>query len=199
MGIIARLRPGDKEREIQAAKFEIEHEDVYHLKNMYKRVYEWLIDEGWTAAEGDDTNFESLYWERTKQNESQEHHIWWRAFRKPADNAYYTYFLKIDFQTLNMRKTEIMHKGQKFGTNKGDLIIRVESYLQLDVGDNWSKSFITRPFERWFRERFYRDKILSYKRDLYLTTYRLHSTIKQYLQFKMGVDWGRSFHPERGV
>jgi hypothetical protein len=198
---IIMLRPEEKDKkDILAAKFEIEHEDVYHMKNLYKRVYEWLVDEGFTAAEGpSDTLYETLYWERTRANDSQEHHIWWRAVDTPRNNAYYRYFLKIDFQTINMKKIEIMHKGQKFGTNKGDVIIRVEGWLQLDYNDQWKKSGILSMFEQWFRERFYLADWRKYKDDLYLTTYRLHTTIKQYLQFKMTTDWGRSFHPERGV
>ena len=192
----AELRPGDP-NDIRVCIFEIEHEDVFHLKNLYKRMYDWMVDEGWKAAEGDDQNYETLYWQRDRPGDAQEHHIWWRAYRVPEGNRYYRYFLKIDFQTLNMKKVEVMHKGAKFGTNKGDVILRIEAHLQLDYKNEWSKSTITRLFSQKFKERVYHEEIESYRKDLYAATYRLHTMIKQYLALKpIIMDWGRTFHGE---
>jgi len=198
MGAVAKLRPND-ERDILATRFEIENEEVFHLKNLYKLVYEWLNDEGFLSVDTGDDKIESLYLDRTSGSGEKEHQIWWRAVQTPRGNKYYRYFLKIDWQTLYMKKIEIMHKGQKFGTNKGDVIIRIEAWLQLDYDDNWRSSKFLNFFDRWFRERFYLEKIKSYKHDLYLTTFRLHNTIKQYLQLKAPTDWGRPFHPPKGI
>jgi hypothetical protein len=196
---VAKLRPGNS-LDKPVAKFEIEHEEVFHMKNLYKRIHEWLEDEGFVSTDAGDDKIETLYWERGFPDGSAvEHHIWWRAVNVPKSNKYYRYFLKINYQTLKMKKIEIMHKGQKFSTNKGDVILRIESWLQLDYNDNWKKTSITRRFERWFTERFYKENIESYKRDLYRLSYRLHTAIKQYLELKMTDDWGRPFHPERGV
>jgi hypothetical protein len=194
-----KLRPGD-DRDILATKFEIENEEVFHLKNLYKLIYEWLDEEGFKAVDGKaDDKIESLYRDTTTGDGAKEHLIWWRSVQVPRDNNYYRYFLKIDWQTLYIKSIEIMHKGQKFKTNKGDVIIRIEAWLQLDYRDKWKNHPFLRIFDRWFRERFYLEKIKSYKHDLYLTTFRLHQTIKQYLQLKAPVDWGRPFHPEKGV
>ena len=189
-------------RDIKVCNFEIEYEDVFHMKTLYKRMYDFLVEEGWKAAEsdGDDNNYETLYWERKNQSDGMDHHVWWRCFRVPEGNRYYRYFLKIDMQTLNMKKIEVMHKGQKFGTNKGDVIIRVESYVQIDYRDEWEKNSITNYFKEKFKERIYAQEIDAYKKDLYAATYRLNTLIKQYLQLKNPMaDWGRSFHPEKGI
>jgi hypothetical protein len=196
---IAKLRPGD-ERDILATKFEIEHEEVFHLKNLYKLVHEWLGDEGFVSTDDtEDDKFETLYMDTTKESGDKEHHVWWRTVQVPRGNKYYRYFLKIDWQTLNMKRAEIMHKGQKFSTNKGDVILRIEAWLQLDYQDKWEKSTLLRFFDTWFRRRFYLEQVKSYRHDLYLTAFRLHTIIKQYLQLKAPVDWGRPFHPVRGV
>ena len=195
---VAKLRPGD-ERDVLATKFEIEHEDVFHLKNLYKLVHEWLVDEGFQAADAPDDKIETLYLDRSKATGDKEHHIWWRCIQIPRGNSYYRYFLKVDWQTLYMKKIEIMHEGQKFSTNKGDVILRVEAWLQLDYQDKWKENPILRFFDTWFRRRFYLENVKKYKHDLYLTAYRLHQTIKQYLELKMPVDWGKPFHPTRGV
>ncbi|MBN2142079.1 hypothetical protein JW711_01995 [Candidatus Woesearchaeota archaeon] len=192
------LRPGD-DRDILACKFEIEHEDVFHLKNLYKRIYDWMVEEGWAATDGGDKNYETLYWERERPGGIKEHHIWWRAWMTPQGNSYYRYFLKLDYQTLVMKKSEVMSQGMKFSTNKGDVIIRIEAWLQLDYQNKWGKSFLGR-WDQWFRKRYYLDNVLKYKQDLYSDIYRLHTMIKQYLQLKpIKADWGRPFHPTRGV
>ena len=184
--------------DVRAAEFEIEYEDVFHLKNLYKRIYDWFISEGWRAADtGEPKDFEVLYSDRTR-GEATEHHMWWRAYKDQS--RFIRYFLKVDIQTLNMRKTEVIHKGHKFGTNRGDVIIRVVSYVQIDYNNEWEKHPVLKYFKDIFRRRMYLDNIQKEKRDLYLSTYRLHTTIKQYLQFKPTTqDWGRSFHPEKGI
>jgi len=192
------LRPGD-DRDILATKFEIEHEDVFHLKNLYKLVHEWLVDEDFVSVDTGDDKIESLYLDRTKPVGDKEHHIWWRAIQVPRGNNYYRYFLKIDWQTLYMKKIEIMHKGHKFSTNKGDVILRIEAWLQLDYKDKWRKSPLLRIFDKWFRQRFYLENIKKYRDDLYAAAFRLNQTIKQYLELKAPADWGRPFHPARGV
>jgi hypothetical protein len=195
---IAMLRPGNP-RDILATKFEIEHEEVFHLKNLYKLIYEWIGEEGFVSVDTGDDKIEMLYLDQTKASGEKEHQIWWRAIQVPRGNNYYRYFLKIDYQTLYMKKIEIMHKGQKFSTNKGDIIIKIEAWLQLDYQNKWENHPILRIFDRWFRERFYLEKVKAYRQDLYTITFRLHQNIKQYLQLKAPVDWGRPFHPERGV
>jgi hypothetical protein len=198
MGEVAKLRPGD-ERDILATRWEIEHEQVFHLKNLYKLMYEWLVDEGFEAVDTGDDKIEAMYVDQTYPGGFKEHQIWWRACQVPRGNAYYRYFLKIDWQTLVMTKIEIMHKGQKFSTNRGDVIIRCEAWLQLDYQDKWKNSKFLHFFDEWFRKRFYLEKIKAYRQDLYATAYRLENTVKQYLELKSPVDWGKPFHPVRGV
>jgi hypothetical protein len=197
-----RLR-NDPDRDIPYGQFEIEYEDVFHMKLLYKRLYEFLVDEGWKAADSDgaDTNFETLYWERSNSaGDAKDSHIWWRCFRIPEGNPYYRYFLKVDIQTLQIRKVEVMHKGQKFATNKGDVIIRVAGYLQLDYKNEWQNSSLLKPFDNWFRERIYHKEVEDYKKDLYKAVYRVNTFVKQYLQLKNSTtDWGRAFHPEKGI
>jgi hypothetical protein len=196
----AQLRPGDSlGRDILVNKFELENEETFHLKNLYKLIWEWMGDEGFVSVDSGDDKIEALYVDRSFANGQKEHRIWWRGVQTPRDNKYYRYFIKIDWVVLGMKKIEIMHKGQKFTTNKGDVVLFIEAWLQLDYQNKWQKNPILKIFDRWFRERFYLENIKSYKHDLYLTAFRLHNTIKQYLQLKSPVDWGKPFHPEKGV
>ncbi len=195
---MAKLRPGD-ERDILATRYEINVRETFHLKNLYKLVHEWLGDEEFVSVDTGDDKVEYLYIDKMLPAGNKEHRIWWRAIQVPRGNRYYRYFLKIDWQTLNVKTVEIMHKGQKFKTNKGEVTIWIEAWLQLDYRNEWADHPFLKHFDRWFRERFYLEKIKSYRDDLYRTAFRLNQTIKQYLELKMPVDWGKPFHPKKGV
>ena len=190
------LRKGD-ERDILVAKFEIEYEETFHFKNLYKLIYEWLGVEGYRAADGGEPEY--LYFERVNMNGTKEYHIWWRAVKVPKDNTYYRYFLKIDYQVLNMKSAEVMHQGQKLKTDKGDLIMRVDAWLQLDYKNKWKDHFLLKIIDPWFRKRIYKNKIELLKVDFYKAAYRLNNTIKQYLRLKTSYDMPRPFHPIKGI
>jgi hypothetical protein len=191
------LRKGDP-RDILVAKFEIEYEETFHMKNLYKLIKEWLDVEGFKPYK-ERGEFEDLYFERITGSGAKEYHIWWRVYYVPYKSEYYRYFLKIDYQGLNMKSTEVMHQGQKFKTDKGDLILRVDAWLQLDYKDQWKDHPILKHFDEWFRKRLYKNKVELLKVDLYRIAYRLNNTIKQYLKLKTSYDMPKPFHPEKGV
>ncbi|MFH1650092.1 MAG: hypothetical protein ABIA93_06085 [Candidatus Woesearchaeota archaeon] len=187
----------DSELNEEVARFEVEHEDVYHWKNFYKQVYMWLQDEGFKHLDGTDY-VEDLYWERVNPNGNKDFHIWWRAKRVPG-NDYFEYFIKINFQGINFGTAEVMVEGHKVSTNRGDGIIRVTSYLRLDPLERMQKHPILKHFHWLFRHRIYNKIIKQHKDDLYSTTYRLHRTIKEYLALKQPSEQPKLFHHVKGV
>ncbi|MFH1072038.1 MAG: hypothetical protein V1743_01260 [Nanoarchaeota archaeon] len=193
------LRPGN-ERDILAARWEIEHEEVFHLKNLYKVMFEWLLEEGYSDMfiKGNN-NFENLYYERILQGGDKEHHIWWRCQLVPSDNGYYRYVLKIDFQTLTMGTKEIMHQGMKFKTYEGDLILRCEAWIQLDYKNEWENHWLLKYFDEAYRKRLYKKNVEIYKQDLYNTAYRLQTFVKEFLMLKSPIEMPHPFHPQKGI
>ncbi|MBU0666086.1 MAG: hypothetical protein ABIC91_04120 [Nanoarchaeota archaeon] len=178
------LRPGD-DRDILAAKFEIESEQVLHFKNLYKLMHEWLGEKGYVDPEGMTDKFESFYFERTiASTGNQEHRIWWRAHYIPGNSNYVRYFLKVDFQTLNAKSVEVMHKGLKFKTNKIDAIVRIEAWLQLDYNNLWKDHWLLKHVDNFFRKRIYKNFREEHKRELYRHAYEFQQRIKQYLNIK---------------
>lgn len=195
---------GDETHDILVARLEIENEETFHLKNLYKLIHDWLAEEGFKDIYGSDDNPEIFYLEKILGTGAKEHRIWWRVYRTPQKSHYYRYFMKINFLTLNMKSIEVMHQGHKMRTDRGDLIINIESYLQLDYNRKWRgkpgapKPFIMR-FDKLFRNRIYKAQIESYKIDLYKTTYRLQNVIKQYLKLKTIYEMPKPFYPEKGL
>jgi hypothetical protein len=193
------LDPTDELHTIEVAEFEIEHEDVFHLKNIYKLIHDWFGLYNFSAIDTNDERIETLYFERVLGNGLLEHHIWWRAHNIPKKNKYYKYFLKLDFQTLNMGKHEVTHKGVKVKTNKGNLILRCRSYVLLDYKMEWRNHPILRLFEGFFIKRIYKNQVDFLRSDLWIKTYKLHDVIKQYMQLKTSTVMPEPFHPELGL
>jgi len=192
------------EKDILVAKIYVENEETFHMKNLYKLIYEWLMEEGFTDIYGDvvgDGNPETFYMERILGTGAKEHRIRWRCLMNPKGSTYYRYFLKIDYTTINMKSIEVMHQGYKMKTDRGDVIINLEAWLQLDYKNEWDKTpFLNRKFiQKVFRNRIYKEQVESYKVDLYKMTYRLQNTIKQYLKLKTLYEMPKPFHPEKGI
>jgi hypothetical protein len=189
---------------ILVSYYEIENEETFHMKNLYKLIHDWLEEEGFRDIYGDTVNPEIFYLERMLGTGAKEHRIWWRCLKTPQKSGYYRYFLKINFMTLNMKSIEVMHQGHKMKTDRGDCVIRIWSYLQLDYDRKWrgdakELTGYKRFFDKLFRNRIYKAQIEAYKVDFYKTAYRLQSVIKQYLKLKTLYEMPRPFQPERGI
>jgi len=192
------LRQGSP-KDILVASFEIEHEEVLHLKEFYKYLHDYICtDEGFKSY-WDDDKPETLYWERQNATGNREHQIWWRFYQYPNENKYYRIILKLDFQTLNVGKKEIMRNNQKFKLDEGDIIVRVQSYVQLDYNEEWKDHWLLKHFDETFRSRIYKSQIDMIKLDLYKTTYRINNIIKQFLQLSTVPGLPPAWQPAKGM
>lgn len=191
----------DENHNILVSKLEIENEDTFHMKNFYKLMHDWLIEEGFRSIydDPDDENPEILYLERILGTGVKEHRIWWRCLKTPGKSQYYRYFLKLDIQNLNMKSIEVMHQGHKMKTDRGDCVIRIWAYLQLDYKGQWMAHPLLKKLDPLFRHRIYKAQIEAYKIDLYKIVYRFQNVIKQYLKLKTVYEMPKPFHPERGL
>ena len=184
-------------RDILVTRFEIDVEDTFHFKNLYKMIFNWMPTEGFISAGGKQP--EVYYWERRFANGASEHQIWWRFMKVPDNNSYYRFYLKVDFQSLNMQGAETTYDSKKVKTNKGEVIIRVQAWLQLDLNNEWEKAPLLKYFERMFRNRIHLQQIEQYKATLEGMTERLRNNIKQYLELQMPYQPQKGFWAERGV
>ena len=188
-------------KDVLVAKFTVDNEETFHMKNLYKLIHDWLDNEGFKDIYGDRDNPEIFYLERISATGSKEHRIRWRCVKDPTDSKYYRYFMKIDFTTVNMKSIEVMHQGYKMKTDRGDCIMEIEAWLQLDYKDDWKKTpFLNNKIvENLFRNRIYKEQIETHKVNLYKAAYRLQNTIKQYLKLRTLYEMPKPFHPEKGI
>ncbi|RME53980.1 hypothetical protein D6783_00150 [Candidatus Woesearchaeota archaeon] len=199
----------DKERDILVLKTELEYENVFDLKELYKSLHFWLEEEGFQTdvdaqpASGGDLNFkEVLYWERVNEAGMTDHHAWWRVVRYPSGttpkNAYHRLFFRINLQTIAMSKAEILHEKKKVKVDKGDVIVRLEAWLQIDYRNEFQKHAFLKQIDWLFRKKIWRDQIEVLKEDARKTAYRLQQHIKEYLELVQPYPQARLFHPYKG-
>jgi hypothetical protein len=184
---------------VQVSEFELEYDNVFHMKNLYVLVHDWLLHEGFVAPDTGDDKYESLYFQKVLGDGNVEHHIWWRACSAPDDSDYIKHFIRFDFQTLYLSSKKVDVGGKKYPTNSGDVIMRCSTYLVLDYNRKWRDHKYLKLIHRWFIQRIYRSRIESERKELWKLSYELQNNIKQYLKLKQPSDPQRSFNPELGV
>ncbi len=165
-------------------QYEIEVDSTFHLKNIYKRIHDWLEDNNYYDAEsGKGSNFETLFYQITKPNGLMFHHIWWRILKNPAGTSGKTfqYFMKINFQTIAVSKHETMVNGKKFKTYKGDVIIRIKAYVRVDPEDKWNNHPVIKHFQKIMLNRWLKKEINFHKKQLFAEVTTLQRLIKQYM------------------
>lgn len=183
----------DLTREVMS--FEVEYEDVFQLQNLYEHGLEWIQENEFSSTDVGDDEIETLYHHKVDDSGSVEHRIWWRATR-PTDTSYFKYFLKVDFRTINLSTVQLSRDGEQVKANKGDVIIRVSSYLLLDAAGNWEGSTFGTWFHEYFRKRWYRDRINQEHERLWNLTKDFQAALKNFLELKHPQPRQEQFHPK---
>ncbi|MEA3399382.1 MAG: hypothetical protein U9R00_02630 [Patescibacteria group bacterium] len=146
-------------------KWELVLKDTFNWELLYKRLHDYLPEKKWRDLYKGKADFEILYYEKDKGGGAINQDIWWRAYRKPKKNAggRFMFYMKMDFKTLLIKKTEIMVDGKKVKIDKGELGVNCWFYLddQADIDGDFSKkdksvwdtNFILKMFKNWFWNR----------------------------------------------
>jgi len=181
------------------AKWEIEYEDVFHFKNLYKLIHDFINENEWKDPVDDGENYERYYYEKELPRGSKEYRIWWRVIHVPRRNPYIRYVLKLDYLGLNMQKVETVVDGVKYKTWKGDLILYCEGWLQMDYQNKWENSKFLKPFHPFFMNRIYKPYYEFHKKELREKCYDLNREIKRFLQLKTPFKEPKLYREEKGA
>ena len=186
---------------IPAHDFIIHNEQVFHFKNTYTYIWEWLKEEGFEGLydESNGERIEFYYDEKRPQPGMREIRIWWRTAMVPDGNPYYRYRLDFFYEILHMKKTEIIFEGRKATADDGEMILIIKSYLELDYKDLWKKHPFLKLWDQFFRRRIYKENIEQYKQDLIRRSTRLQEDIKRILELQEYERVPERFHVQRGL
>jgi len=192
---------------IQAAQFRVKFKDIFHLKQFYIAMREWLKEYGWYGVtykqKPDKDYWETLYLERIFPEGFKEMWIYWRLQKIPTErsaNSYYKYHLDVDYHILYMFPAEVIRDGKKLKVNKGECEIKVYSYVEFDYKGEWSRHPILRFFNKLFPQRIFRKDLYDdHKMELYREVYTMQAFMKKWFKLKSFLPYEEvpAFHPPK--
>ena len=184
---------------IYAARFRFKYKDIFDFKGFYEMLHEWLNSKDWHDREGKD-HYEDFYLEKIDPGDFREIHIWWRPEKSndllSEGTKFYRWKMRIDFKILALKSTEIMYQGHKLKVDKGEVEMKIWSFVELIGYKEWMKHPILKHFYQIFVRRILEADLTKQKTRLYRETYEMQNMMKNYLQMKLflPITFGEQFH-----
>jgi hypothetical protein len=180
---------------IYAARFRLKYKDIFDFKGFYEMLHEWLNSKDWHDPEKKD-HYEEFYLEKIDPGDFREIHVWWRPEKSSESTEFYKWKMMIDFKIIAMKSTEIMYQGHKIKADKGEVEMKIWSFLELVGYKKWSKHPFLKHMYQIYRRRIHEADLMKQKLRLYRETYEMQNVMKNYLQMKLflPVAYGEQFH-----
>ena len=184
---------GEKEVVVEDAR--INYKGQFHLKNLYKFIKEWLIENGFRDEYNDEKYIEKFYLEK-RGLKGDEMWWWWRTRKK--ENSFFHYLINIDSLILGRKKGEAIYQGKKIEMDSAEIDIHIKGILLMDPEDKWKNHPIMKFFYKKFRFGMFRKEHDLHKDLLRDYVYRLHDAVKKYLELRTFYKEMKIFRPEKG-
>lgn len=199
---MAPSRPFQLKKQWVVRQMSLNFKHIFTFEYIYKRVREWLEEEGYTAAEGGDW-LEKLYVERIDGGGGKQIWVWWRTHKMALPgNSFFKFYLDVDFHVLQLKPHEIMVEGTKVKTNKGECEVFITAKMELDPTGSWDQNFFLKNqwLQKFYLNRIYKDQIERIENELVRDSARLLGAVKQFYQLESWLPEyaGPGFHPKKG-
>jgi hypothetical protein len=198
-----------KESNILVYTTQLKQERVIHIENVYRYMHHYLYEEGWKATNSIDTvddnkRYEDFYSEARDQAGHKEIRWWWRMQKSPGGifgwHSYFDYKVYIDVLTTNMKRIEIMYKGQKIKPYMGEFILWFNSVLVLDK-NGWFSGPNAHPIlgilEDFFPRMIYKQRVREQEVELRRFSERFVEDLKHYIGINRNVETRKWMDPEK--
>ncbi|MFC1769313.1 hypothetical protein ACFLZX_06145 [Nanoarchaeota archaeon] len=183
-------------------EFRVKYKDVFHMKNLYVMLHEYLLDEGFVDTTGDHNEIEKLYMEKTIQKGihggGKEMWIWWRLIKKPEGkySGFFRHHLDIDFHLMYGKDTELLHQGKKIKANSGELEIFFRPWIEADSQGKWHGHWFLKHALPLYIERIMSHDLDKREKELWREAYRVQGQVKKYLDLRQFIPVAEPFHPK---
>ena len=168
-----------REPRLVAASFRVKYRDIFHMRNLYKLIHEWIRDREWQPL----TDHEDFYGQKTDPDKKTELWIWWEINKKSNAKSYYKYKIRMNWHVVALEPKEIMHEGKKLKADTGEVEIKIRAWIEFNE-KGWRDNWFLKHFPEVFRLRIFESNLDDHKRELYREVYNLQGTIKRYLNMK---------------
>jgi len=169
----------------------VNYKDVFDMTWLYTLAHEWLIEEGWAKRNADPEFPEIYYLQRETPGFGKEIWIRWRLTKHPEaipkgkdGSALFLFEMDVEFHVLGLKNTEVIVKGQKFKTNKGEVEVRVNAGLVVDHRKYFEQNPLLKPFKDLWIKRIIQPRLRSLQGELQSQAYRFREAINTYLQLE---------------
>ena len=154
------------EKEIVAKGLKLKWTGVFDLNELYRKIKFWLEWKGY----GNEKDLEKLYVERIKPGGKQLE-IRWEGVNEVSTNV--KAVIEITFFVTGLQDVEVQKAGKTVKLKKGDIEMRFNAYLLLDI----PSGILGKVYKRFVLKK----ELDGYKIDLYDDLYDLHDEIRGYL------------------
>ena len=184
----------------EVTKFTVNYREVFVLKDLYRRMYEWIIENDYATRS--DPDFPERYFLDKTGAAGKE--VWWRWRCKksplPGKQKFWRFDLDIDCHVLTMKNVELVVQGKKFKANKGEVEVQVSAKLIMDASGEWRKNALLKPFRGWYFKRTLSKTKDMLEKELYNEAFEFRDLITDYLKLKAFIPTklaGLEFAPRR--
>ena len=176
-------------------QMKVKYKDIFHLKNMYVMMHEYLLEEGFldedqqSGQEGHEY-IEKLYMEKFCQKGlhagGKEMWIWWRTIKKPETKyqGYYQYHLDIDFHVVYAREERRMHMGKEVKVIFGEVEMFFKAWIEADYKNQWDSHPLLKHFHKLYYTRILSHEFDKREKELWRDVFKLTSKVKRYLNMR---------------
>lgn len=168
---------------VKLPSLKIKFKDIFDLKDFYVALHEWMLEHQWKDKEEGNDHWESLYYEMIRAGGAKEMWLWWRLFKPAPEASYLSYYLDLDFHVIGLTDMEVIKDGKKIKTNKGEVEISLNSFLELKYTSKFAEHPFLKFFEGMFTRRIYSSKT-EREKELYQEVYALNNYIRQWFKLK---------------
>ena len=139
------------------SKWELRIKESFNLKELYKRLHNFFLEEGYGDLASGKDDFESFYYERTNLDNTVDHKIWWRAKKlaKSPGHDNIMFWVAMDITTVRMTKKEVMIDGKKISLDNGEVKIEFNLWIDFEGNEADWKFLDGNFFFKYFRRKMH--------------------------------------------
>jgi len=177
-------------------KLKIKYKDLFHLKEYYIALHEWLLENKWSDIDEGSDHWETHYRERIAQGGARELWFRWRVTKTPEGTPL-QYYMDMDFHCLAIMDAEIIQDGKKIKLHSGEVELSINAYIDKEYEKAFAKSNLLKQFIGIFNKRVYHKALEQRSKELYQEVYSFQNYIKQWFKLKryLPYDEARNFFP----
>lgn len=149
----------------------IVHSGIFDFKDVYKLLFEWFDYYMYTVIE-------KKYSEKIK-GEGKDVDVEWLCLRKISD--YFRYRIKVTIRIINLTPVEIMKEGEKVKKEKGEIEIKMGSFLERDYEHKWEVNPVAKFLRGVYDKYVIKTRLESYEDKLAGEVDEVLAQVKSYL------------------